>query len=165
MKTNNNIRQFRQFKGYSQKYVASRLGKSQPALSKIENGSSQVSGDVIERLSKILKVSKEKLFSKEELIMDYNKAIPDGGTFNGKNFFNSEKELLPPLNNMATTLFNQLSENKKLLHEVELNQEQLQQQLNLIIEVLIDKKIDYLIPDKLLYKICANCSEGISVWK
>ena len=86
MKTNNNIRHFRQFKGYSQKYIASRLGKSQPALSKIENGSTQVSDDVIEQLSKILEVQKEKLFSNEELIIDYDKAIANRKPFNGKNF-------------------------------------------------------------------------------
>ena len=111
----NNIRLFREIKGYSQEYVAGRLGKSQAALSKIENGYIHISDNFIEQISKILEVPKEKLFE-------------------------DEKELLQPLNGMATGLLNELSENKKLLHEVELNQERLQQQLNLLLSKLIGKK-------------------------
>ena len=110
---NNNIRLFREIKGYSQEYVAARLNKSQAALSKIENGYIHISDNFIEQISKILEVPKEKLF---------------------------ENDLLQPLNEIASGLLNELSENKKLLREVELNQERLQQQLNLLLSKLIGKK-------------------------
>jgi transcriptional regulator with XRE-family HTH domain len=113
----NNIKYVREFKGYSQKYVAKKLGKSQPALSKIENGYTLLSDELIEQLSKILETEKEKLYSEGQ----------------------TEKEL-PPLNNMATNLINQLSENKKLLHKVELNQQQLRGQLSTLLSVLTNKK-------------------------
>lgn len=112
---NNNIRLFREIKGYSQEYVAKRLGKSQAAFSKIENGYTQISDDIIDQLSKILEVPKEKLF---EL----------------------ENDLFHPLNDMANTLIKGLTENKKLLREVELNQKNLQQQLNRLLSKLIEKK-------------------------
>ena len=111
----NNIRLFREIKGYSQQYVAHRLNKSQAAFSKIENGYTHISDDIIEQISKILKVPKEKLFE-------------------------NENELLQPLNDMANTLINGLTENKKLLREVELNQENLQQQLNRLLSKLIEKR-------------------------
>ena len=110
----NNIRLLREFRGYSQGYVANLLGKSQASLSKIENGSIHLSDDIIEKISKILEVPKEKIFE-------------------------DEKDLLQPLNDMAITIINELSENKKLLRKVELNQENLQQQLNTLLSKLIGK--------------------------
>ena len=110
----NNIRLLREFRGYSQGYVAKLLGKSQASLSKIENGSIHLSDDVIEKISKLLEVPKEKIFE-------------------------DEKDLLQPLNGMATNLLNELSENKKLLRDVELNQEKLQQKLDLLLSKLIEK--------------------------
>ena len=111
----NNIRLFREIKGYSQQYVAHRLNKSQAAFSKIENGYTNISDDIIEQISKILEVPKEKLFE-------------------------NENELLQPLNDMANTLINELLENKKLLRKVELTQEKLQQQLNRLLSKLIEKR-------------------------
>ncbi len=143
MKKFNNIRHFREFKGYSQKYVAVKLGKSQAALSKIENGSIYVSDDIIEQLSEILEAAKEKLYSNEQLILDCNNGTSYGGSFNGEFFLKTEKELLPSLNSMTTILINQLSQNEKLLHEVESNQKQIKQQLNVLLKVMSDK-ITYL---------------------
>jgi transcriptional regulator with XRE-family HTH domain len=114
MKKKNNIRLFREIKGYSQEYVANLLGKSQAAFSKIENGKTHISDNIIEQISRILDVPREKLFE-------------------------NENDLLQPLNDMANTLINGLSENKKLLSEVELNQEKLQQQLNRLLSKLIEK--------------------------
>jgi transcriptional regulator with XRE-family HTH domain len=131
MKQLNNIRHYRVSKGYSQKYVATRLKKSQPLLSKIENGITHISDEVIDQLSKILEVSKEKLYHAEN-------SIPDKESFNNKIFFNAEKEL-PDVNNMAITLINQLHQNKKLLHKVALNQEQLHQQLYALLSALTTK--------------------------
>ncbi|MEO6838338.1 MAG: helix-turn-helix transcriptional regulator [Ginsengibacter sp.] len=111
---NNNIRLFREIKGYSQEYVAKRLGKSQAAYSKIENGYTQLSDEIIIDISKILEVPKERLTEEE-------------------------KDLMQPVDGAVTKLLNQLSENKKLLREVELNQENLQLQLNTLLSKLIGK--------------------------
>ena len=109
---NNNLRHIRESKGYSQKYVAKRLGKSQAAISKIENGCSQLSGKAIEQLCQILQVSKEEILNKE---IEGSKS----------------------LNDLINRLFNQFGENEKLLHEVELNQKKLQTELKLLNSMLI----------------------------
>ena len=106
---NNNIRHFREFKGYSQEYVGHLLGKSQAALSKMENGYISISDGTINQLCKILEVSKEKLFEDESI-------------------------LLQSLNDMAIIMSYQLSENKKLLLEVDLNQEKIQKQINSLLK-------------------------------
>ena len=112
MKSNNNIRLFREIKGYSQEYVAKHIGKSQPAYSKLENGYTQFSDETINKISKILEVPKEKLLEEEN-------------------------NLIPTINGSVTNFLNKLTENRKLLREIELNQENLQQQLNLFLSKLI----------------------------
>jgi transcriptional regulator with XRE-family HTH domain len=132
MKQFNNIRRFREFKGYSQKYVARKLGKSQPAFSKIENGITQVSNNIVEQLSEILEAPKEKLFTDEPLII-HNKNSSQQEHANNKKFSPAKKGSVSPLNTIAPFLFNQLAENKKLLHKVQSNQEEVLQLLNLIL--------------------------------
>jgi transcriptional regulator with XRE-family HTH domain len=109
-----NIRLFREIKGYSQAYVAKRLGKSQAAYSKIENGHTHLSDETFKEVSKILEVPKEKLFEEES-------------------------DLMQSVNGKVSNLLNELSENKKLLRQVELNQVKLQQQLNEFLSKLIEK--------------------------
>lgn len=110
----NHIRLFREIRGYSQEYVAKRLGKSQAAYSKIENGYTQLSEKTIEAISKILEVPNDKLYGKEN-------------------------EPLLPTNGAVFQLLNELAQNRKLLLEVELNQENLQLQLNTLLSKLIGK--------------------------
>lgn len=140
MKHFNNIRHFREFKEYSQKYIARCLKISQAALSKIENGYIQLSDDRIQQLSEILGVSKEMLYSNEELIMDSKKVAQEGNSINanGKNFYKDNNELLHSLIDMSTDLFNQLSENKKVFKEIKLKQEQIQKQLNVLYSEVIE---------------------------
>jgi transcriptional regulator with XRE-family HTH domain len=109
---NNNLRHIRENKGYSQKYIAKRLGKSQAAISKIENGHIHLCEDAIEKLCKILEVSNEEIF-------DW------------------KIETSKSLNDIISDLFNQFTENKKLLYQVELNQKRLQQQLDFLLSMLI----------------------------
>ncbi len=105
MKRFNNLRHLRELKGYSQKYLASRLGKSQATLSKIENGYTSISENTAERLSEILEVRKEKIFEEE-------------------------KQFFQHVNETEDDLLNQLFENEKLLHEVELNQKKILEKLD-----------------------------------
>ena len=113
MKRKNNIRLFREIKGYSQGYVAKHIGKSQAALSKIENGYINLSDEFTDQISEILEVPKHKLFD-------------------------DEKSLVEPLSGITSLLIDELKENKKLLLKVELNQEKLQQQLNVLFSKLIE---------------------------
>lgn len=48
-------------------------------------------------------------------------------------FFENTEKLLQPFIDMGAELLNGLSENKKLLHEIEMNQQKLQQKLDLIL--------------------------------
>jgi len=104
----NNIRLFREIKGYSQKYVATRLGKSQAAYSKIENGHTLLSNELIEQINKILEVPKNYLFGEENY-------------------------LIQNINGPISQLLKELSENRKLLREVELNQQKITAQLNMFL--------------------------------
>jgi transcriptional regulator with XRE-family HTH domain len=50
------IKQFREFKNYSQEYVAKQMGISQNAYSKIENNITQLTVNHVKQLSKILDI-------------------------------------------------------------------------------------------------------------
>ena len=80
----------------------------------MENGRTHLSDETFKEVSKILAVPKEKLFEEES-------------------------DLMPSVNGGITNLLNELSENKKLLRQVELNQEKLQKQLNKFLSKLIEK--------------------------
>ena len=135
MKQFNNIRRFREFKGYSQRYVAFKLKKSQSAFSKIENGITQVSDDTIKQLSEILEAPKDKLFTDEPLcILEMQKD-------NRKKILETKASSQLPVNEIVPVLFNQLLENKKLLREVQCNQEKLLQLLNMLFTTRTEKKL------------------------
>jgi len=51
------IRQFREMRNYSQEYVAGKMGISQNAYSKIENGITQLTVSHVRQISTILEVS------------------------------------------------------------------------------------------------------------
>lgn len=110
----NNLRHIRESKGFSQKYVAKRLGKSQPSVSKIENGYTHLSVETIKEISKILDVPKEKLFEEKN-------------------------EQMLSTNSSVSKLLDELIENRNLLQKVEINQEKLQKQLNVFLSKLIEK--------------------------
>lgn len=128
MTLNNNIRQCREFKGYSQKYVASKLGKSQSTYSKIEKGSIRLSDNITEKLSTILEIPKEILSSNEELLVNHNKKNESEPPFVEIN-----NNLLHSLVTLISDLFNQVSDNRKAIQKVEVNQKELRQQLILLV--------------------------------
>lgn len=59
------IKNYREHKNYSQKYVASRMGISQNAYSKIENNITQLTVHHVRQLSEILEVSINDLLKDE----------------------------------------------------------------------------------------------------
>jgi transcriptional regulator with XRE-family HTH domain len=54
-----NIRKIRDLKGFSQEFIASQLSISQPAYCKIEQGKTQLSGDLLEKLARIMDVEEK----------------------------------------------------------------------------------------------------------
>jgi transcriptional regulator with XRE-family HTH domain len=87
-------RHFPEFRGYWQKYMAKQLGKIQAAYSKIENGTTHLSDQMIEKLSLIgittdmfghipenkeelkqLKSNQKKLQKQIEVLTEFNKAV------------------------------------------------------------------------------------------
>ena len=61
------IKKVREGKNYSQTYLAERLGISQKAYSKIENGETKLSVDHLLKISEVLEVSVNELLSAESL--------------------------------------------------------------------------------------------------
>lgn len=113
----NSIRLFREIKGYSQQYVAHRINRSQAAFSRIENGQTFLSDGLLQQISNVLEISTEKLIEdKKDLFQSINKEA------------------------MADLLY-VLAENKKLLNDINLNQQKLQEQLNIFMSKIIAKNI------------------------
>jgi transcriptional regulator with XRE-family HTH domain len=59
----NRIKDAREKKNYSQQYLAEQLGISQKAYSKIENGETKLTVDNLLKISKVLEVNLNELFS------------------------------------------------------------------------------------------------------
>lgn len=77
------IRSTREFKEMSQEYLASKLGISQPALSKIENNETKLSFEKVEEIAAILGVDVDDMlnFDKANVFNNCNQS----GTFSGVN--------------------------------------------------------------------------------
>ncbi len=65
------IKEVREQKNYSQEYVASELGVSQRAYSKLESGETQLKGEVLVELARIFKIDILDLIP-QEAILTYN---------------------------------------------------------------------------------------------
>jgi transcriptional regulator with XRE-family HTH domain len=72
----NTIKQFREFRNYSQDFIAKKMGISQNAYSKIENNITQLTVTHIKQLSKILDISIPDLLQDEYEIRKPN-SIPN----------------------------------------------------------------------------------------
>ncbi len=134
MKRFNNIRHCREFRGYSQKYIAKQLEKSQAAYSKIENGTTHLSEPMVEKLSEILLVPKEILYSDTEITMDFSKINSIGDAFNQEAIYQANNNLLHSLIGITTNMFSDIADNKKTLQQLKLNQKKLQKRLNSLTE-------------------------------
>ncbi len=135
MKQFNNLRLCREFRGYSQKYMAKQLEKSQAAFSKIENGTTHLSDKTIEKLSEVLLVPKEILFSNTEITVGFDK-INSTKTFNNEESFSqANNHLLHSLIGITTDMVGYISENKKELKQLKSNQKKLQKQIGVLTQI------------------------------
>ena len=75
------IKKVREIKGYSQDYVASKIGISQNAYSKIEKGSIKIDDDKLESIAKVLEVDKEVILNYNDNIIINNTNSTNSGVY------------------------------------------------------------------------------------
>lgn len=92
----NRIRAFRIFRGYSQEFIATKLGVDQAKYSKMENGKEVIKPDVLNRIAEILEVEPNDLNSSDPLIIQNNSStIGAQGKF--ENYYADQKEVYEKL--------------------------------------------------------------------
>lgn len=74
MKLNENIRNFRLFRGITQSELAAHLGKSKNVISNWERGDNSPSPDEVEKLCQILNVTPNQIFGWEQM-PEYNRYL------------------------------------------------------------------------------------------
>ena len=67
--TGNKLRLLREFRNYSQEYVAKKLGITQNAYSRVENNQTKITADRLHQLAQILSVPVTELVSNDELVI------------------------------------------------------------------------------------------------
>jgi transcriptional regulator with XRE-family HTH domain len=67
----NKIRTIRELKGYSQEYVAAKLGIAQNSYSKIETNQTKLNTDTLEKIASILEVSINDILSEEPIVLNF----------------------------------------------------------------------------------------------
>ncbi len=90
-----NLKKLREFRNYSQEFMASELGKSQNAYSQMETGKTKIKEEEIIKLSAILEVTPTELMSDEPIVIKINNTkVENGGIFNGnlQNLYYEQKE-------------------------------------------------------------------------
>lgn len=74
----NRIREVREKAGFTQEYLASELGVSQRAYSKLETGETQIKGEVLFQIAKVLSVDLIDLIPQEPALTYYNYKTHNG---------------------------------------------------------------------------------------
>lgn len=94
----NNIRRFRELKGYSQEYMAQELGISQSSYAKIENGSTKITIDRLQQIAEILDIEVSSLISSSKQPI-FNQKNEKGAYGNGyvENLHVENKEMTEKL--------------------------------------------------------------------
>lgn len=110
------IRKYRERLDYSQEFMASELGISQPAYAKIEKGSTKINIERLVNIAKILNVEPQKLLDDSKTINQISNGYAYGFV---ENLYHDNKEttqkLLQQLENENKRLF---KENERLLELV-----------------------------------------------
>lgn len=89
------IRKLRDNLGYSQEYVATRLGIAQNTYSKIENGQSPLTIERAKKLAEIFEVEPDFFFSDQEIgIVNHNNGNDYKFVINPETYIENQKELL-----------------------------------------------------------------------
>jgi transcriptional regulator with XRE-family HTH domain len=79
-----NLKKLREFRNYSQDFVASKLGKEQNTYSRMERGETKIKEEDIIKLAELLEVTTTQLMSDEPVVIKIsNTKVENGGIFNG----------------------------------------------------------------------------------
>jgi transcriptional regulator with XRE-family HTH domain len=88
--TGQKLRKFREFRNYSQEYIAEKLGITQNAYSRIETNQTKLTADRLRQLSEILDIPVSDLISDAELQINCRNAAREGI---GKELFDFSRRL------------------------------------------------------------------------
>jgi transcriptional regulator with XRE-family HTH domain len=77
--TGQKLRLLREYRNYSQEYIAEKLGITQNAYSRIENNQTRLTAERLEKLAVILSVSLMELLSEKEPVIHFTDVPPPGG--------------------------------------------------------------------------------------
>ena len=69
--TGQKLRLLREYRNYSQEYIAEKLGITQNAYSRIENNQTRLTAERLEKLAAILKISMIELLSEKEPVIHF----------------------------------------------------------------------------------------------
>jgi len=74
--TGHKLRLLREFRNYSQEYIAEKLGITQNAYSRIENNQTRLTADRLEKLAVILQITPMELLSEKEPFICFSEPPP-----------------------------------------------------------------------------------------
>jgi len=116
------LRKLRDNLGYSQDYVASRLGIAQNTYSKIENGQSPLTIERAKKLAEVFEVEPDFFFSDQEIgVVNHNNGNDYKFIFNPETYIDNQKELLELIikekDNQIAYLKEELENSRKQLKE------------------------------------------------
>jgi transcriptional regulator with XRE-family HTH domain len=74
--TGQKLRVLREFRNYSQEYIAEKLGITQNAYSRIENNQTKITAERLEKLATILNIPPMELLSDKEPVLHFSDPIP-----------------------------------------------------------------------------------------
>jgi len=73
----NKLRLLREFRNYSQEYVAKKLGITQNTYSRVENNQTKITTERLFRIAQILNIPVTELVSGDDLVIHSRNALPD----------------------------------------------------------------------------------------
>ena len=129
--TGNKLRLLREFRNYSQDYVAKKLGITQNTYSRVENNQTRITTERLHQIAQILNVPVGELVSNEELVIQCGNSLPN----NQPVAFNQEhwKELLENTRQLYKEIISGTHEKIALLEsEIQELQEEKNRMLQLI---------------------------------
>lgn len=114
----NKIKAIREFRNYSQEYMAHKLDMSQNAYSRIELNKSKLDSELAEKISEILEIPLIDLLGKENPIITFHNNTIDNGYIH--NNYETEKGLYEKtIQNLQEELNAALKREEKLLNLIE----------------------------------------------
>ena len=111
LKLGEKIRKIRVEKGFSQEYVAEKLGMTSPAFSNIERDKTQITWDRIEEISRILEIDPFELV-KNEPVMIFKDCSQSGNIHSTINNYPSNEERIDLLERKIKELESQILSRK-----------------------------------------------------